>query len=137
MYSRFTSVGALVVAGVLLSSCGGPTDPSDNVTETFTGTVAVGGSGVHTFSVSNDGELFVTLITLTPPLPAAKFASLWLGTSSSGSCVWDGPRNNTAIPGTGVTNSVREGTVCVGIFDQGGANGFTVDETYEIRVSHP
>ena len=137
MPSRVAAAIALILAGVLSSTCNkGPTDPSDNVVETFTGTVTpgVGNFGQHSFDSSNNGELFVTLVSLTPPLPQSKFASLWLGENSGGTCVWNGIRNDRAVTGSVISTSIGKGAACVGLFDHG---DFTVDEAYEIRVSHP
>jgi hypothetical protein len=137
--NRRLALAALVALAAVSGSCDkGPTDPSDNVVETFTGTIpfvsGTPGGAVHTINISNNGELFLTLISLTPPLPTAKYAALWLGQHSAGNCVWNGPRNNFAVPGSVISTSVQEGSACVGLFDTG---DFTVDEAYEIRISHP
>ena len=135
-----TALFALIIPAVLSSGCGGPTDPSDNVVETFTGTIAYVAGGTpqgsqHTFTVSNDGELFITLVTLTPALPVGKYAILALGVNSGSSCGYDQTvQNNFARPGTQLTIPARKGAFCVGIFDKG---DFTAEEAYELKVSHP
>jgi hypothetical protein len=142
---RFVLGVALIVAGALSTSCHkGPTDPSDNVTENFTGTIpfvsGMPGFAVHFFSASNDGELFVSLVSLTPAPTAGVFASLWLGANNGGTCVWNGAQDNRALAGTVISVSIGKGDACVGLFDQaylGGGSGFTTTEDYQIKVSHP
>src|SRR5207244_3441590 len=49
------------------ASCGGPTDPSQNKTETFTGSVQPFGVGaVHPFNVPNLGEITVSVTAISP-----------------------------------------------------------------------
>ena len=58
-----------VLSVVILSSiaCGGPTDPSKNTTESFSGSVQPLQFGqVHPFNVPNLGELTVTVNTISP-----------------------------------------------------------------------
>ncbi len=138
---RLAVIVGLFAAGALSTSCHkGPTDPSDNVNETFTGTISVApspaplGFGVHFFSASNDGELFVSLASLTPTPGPAVFASLWLGANNGGTCVWNGARNDFAKVGSVISVSIGKGDACVGLFDQG---LFTTTESYQINVSHP
>ena len=52
----------------LLSACGGIIDPSKNTVDTFTGTLAVLGTGtdIQTYSLSKSGEVEVTMTSVTP-----------------------------------------------------------------------
>ena len=50
---------ALTLAAVLAAGCGGIVDPSQNKTDTFTGTIAPGGQGpAHGFAASKTGSLW-------------------------------------------------------------------------------
>ena len=53
MRSRLTV--ALIV--VLVSACGGPTQPSDNIVDQFTGTVQPSSSDIKLFDIGNTGEI--------------------------------------------------------------------------------
>jgi hypothetical protein len=110
-------------------------DPSKNTTETFVGTVPVGGYQSSSFRVSRAGEYSVTLVSLNPP--ASVFVTVSFGTAVSVGCApSQGYSNALATPGhTVLQGSIpASGMYCVQVNDQG---NFTVPETYTIQVSHP
>jgi len=135
--TRFLIGGALAIAfaGVVASGCGGVTDPSQNVTETFTGTVPVRGSMFSPFSSSRVGEFSVTLISLSPP--ASVFVAVSFGVVLGGTiCSPTQQPNTLSTAGHTVLNGqiATPGTYCIRVDDEG---FFTVPETYTIQVAHP
>jgi hypothetical protein len=63
------------VAALAASACGGVTAPSDNQTETFSGTLEPKGIKFHTFRTANSGEISpitaLAPVTNVPDLRAA------------------------------------------------------------------
>lgn len=108
-----------------------PTPPVENVTETFSGTVAPQGSALHTFQVKAAGTVTTTLTAVGPD------STLTLGLSVG---VWDGFICGSVIGSqTAQLGSVFIGTatapiyLCVTVYDAG-----TVVEsaTYTVQVVH-
>ena len=132
---RFGIAGALAIAlaGVDAVGCGGVSDPSKNVIETFSGTVPVGGSAFNPFQVSRSGEFSITLVSLSPP--AAVFVAVSLGSVFGGGCS-PNQTNQLSTAGHTVLNGpiTVPGTYCVRVDDEG---FFTVPESYTVQVSHP
>jgi hypothetical protein len=140
---RSTGVVAFLVVGICSNSCStsnAPTLPSDNVIESWTGLAAVGGQPTqsqHTVIVSNSGYLIVTLVSLTPPLPPGKYAILALGVKAGSPCTYAGPgtvQNGLAQPGTAISVPITAATYCVSVYDGG---DFSVNESFEVKISHP
>lgn len=113
-----------------------PTPTVPLVTETFKGTVPVGGSDFHTFTVSQTGEVDVTLTAAGPPSTIAE--SLGVGTLSD-------PTTCTPAAGSTLTtqagsmpqlagSSVAAGTLCIQVSDAGNQ---TAPITYTVVVAHP
>jgi len=129
---------ALAVAGLATMSCGsGLVNPSQNVTSTFAGTVAKGSSSSNPFTVSQNGEYFINLISLTPPLTIGLYAEILLVPYASGTCELASPVNGTygAVAGMQVlTGTIVSGSYCVAIVDEG---EFSANEIYDITVNHP
>ena len=89
----------LALAIGALSACSTGNPPSTLVptlvtgtpkTETFTGTVAVRGVNVHTFSITVSGDLMVTLTAASPP--ANVVMGMGIGSPSGSDCVANGAR---------------------------------------------
>src|SRR5207244_663031 len=112
-----------------------PTTPSSTVTtQTFAGTVAVGGANSHTFTVAQPGEVDVTLTSASPP--ADVVMGLGVGTPSDSSCaVLAGASTNTKAGSSAqLTGRVTAGSFCVQISDVGNQ---TAPVSYSISVQHP
>src|SRR5262249_35741732 len=108
-------------------------DPSQNRTETFTGTVAPRGQGpVHTFNVPNTGEYSIKVTSMTPT-----FNSFFAMTLASGdNCSLLVNQNTLAIVGSPMTGPIfQKGTYCVFVWDAQGT--MTTNENYTLTVSHP
>jgi len=137
MLTRHTVAGALAIALAVFSApaCGGVIDPTQNVVETFTNTVPVGGFNFNPFTISKTGEFSITFVSLSPS--ASVFVAISLGSVVSNTCApLSGLTNTLSTPGHTVLNGpVRtKGTYCVRVDDLG---NFTVPETYTVTVSHP
>jgi hypothetical protein len=136
MHTRYTVAAALAIALAVFPAvgCGGVTDPSQNIVETFSNTVPVGGSAFNSLKISRSGEFAVTLVSLSPPVSV--FVSVTWGAVISGTCQAVVPPNNFSTPGHLVLNGPvsQQGTYCVMVADLG---FFTVPETYTVQVSHP
>lgn len=135
----FIGAAVLAAAALVTASCGGSvTDPSQNVTDTFTGTITpvkLGGSGqgqTHTFNVSNGGEYTVKVTSMTPNPNSQVLVSLANG-SGCGVLVNQG----YALVGTqAMTGPIYQtGQYCVQVSDNLGV--MTAVTNYTITVNHP
>jgi hypothetical protein len=131
---------ALVV--ILVSACGGPTKPSDNHVDQFTGTVQPSNSDVKLFDIGNTGEITVKLNTLTPG--TSVIIGVLYGQNVSGVC--QPIQTNSLVSNSSVGRTVLSGSIlikgpyCLAVFDPVGVSTNTpwpVAQTYNIEVSHP
>ena len=132
----------VAVAAALTMSCGGgPTNPSSNQVENFNGVitpVSLGGTGlgqIANFTVSNTGELTITVPTITP-VPT-NYMGLYLGnTNSDGSCSGSIVNQFVVTGQAAYTNgNILKGSYCLTLVDE--LNILTVATNYTIKVSHP
>jgi hypothetical protein len=135
-------VGICVVAGLLTVACDNsgstnsttsPTVAPPSVTDTFPGTLQVGGTNTHTFSVAQVGTLNATLTAVGPP--ATVFVGFAVGTFSGGVCSLAATINTQAstTPQLSGTASIV-GTWCVQVYDIG---NLSAPANYTITVAHP
>jgi hypothetical protein len=122
----------LAAACLTIAGCGGITDPSKNTTENFSGTLAVGGSAVHTFS-SDKGEISVKMTALAPTTNAT-VGLIWTQAASDGSCAGILQQTFAQLNVPAISGVIVEGRYCIVIQDVG---TFAVPQTYTIAVSHP
>jgi len=134
------------LAGVALLACaacsggssgGAPTTPSTPAlpptSETFTGTVPVGGSDSHPFVVKLSNGLVTANLTAASPAVAM---GLGIGTIANGVCsVLSG---GAVIATAGTTaqltgTNFQNGTYCVQVFDVGNQSAAV---TYSVTVTH-
>jgi len=112
-----------------------PTTPAvTRTTDTFSGTMPIGGSAFHSFTVTVTGTIDVTLTAATPPATIVMGVSV--GTPADGKC--------TALPGASVNASAgasaqlsglaSPGTLCVDVHDVGNQ---TAPVSYTVTVVHP
>jgi len=110
-----------------------PTVPT--VSQTFSDTLAVGGTNTHTFNVSQPGPVTVTLTSITPQTTV--FVGLAAGSVNAGTCLLSQTSAVSTQAGTtpqiSGTASVA-GTFCLQIFDIG---NLAASNSYSITVSHP
>jgi hypothetical protein len=110
------------------------TSPSTTTkTESFTGTVEVGGSGMSTFSVTMSGQVTVTLTSAGPPSTIAE--GLGVGTPANSACGILPGGSVTVAAGSSAQLSgvVSPGTYCVTVYDVGNQ---TAPITYAVTVVH-
>jgi hypothetical protein len=131
---RVRFLTACLAAGVLATiSCGGITSPSQNQTETFSGTVAPGGKGpLHTFNINSNGEYTVKVTSMTPTFNT--FFGTYIGTGDG--CGLQVGINTLSVVGSQSLGGAvfQKGQYCVFVFDIG---NMTVSENYTLTVSHP
>ena len=133
----FTAVLVCLAA----SACSSVTDPSKNVTETFSGSVQPNSLGVpiHQFTISSSGEL---TITVTSIVPGSTFLGIEYGQISGSAC---GVQQQTAVSSANLgrvaitAQLTNKGTYCVQAFDPTslGLAGLVVGQNYTLTVSHP
>lgn len=130
---RVPAATMLAVACLTIAGCGGITDPSKNTVESFSGTIAVGGSAVHQFS-SSRGEISVKMTALAPTSNAT-VGLIWTQAANDGSCAgilqqtFSQQLNVPVIAGV-----ILAGRYCIVLQDVG---TFAVPQTYTVAVSHP
>ncbi len=135
---------AVALVSVLVASgCKGPTDPSKNTTETFTGTVQPLGTGdpLAHFTVSNTGEFTVSMTALTP---GNVFVGIGWGLWSANNCTL---QQSNAVSSANIGKTALSGQIqlksdyCVIVFDPSlrfsGFPALTVAQNYTFQVSHP
>jgi hypothetical protein len=113
-----------------------PTAPILLTTETFTGTVQPMGSDSHNFTVTQGGEVDVTLTAAGPP--PTIFMGLGLGTpgTTSGTCTLQSGLGVSVQAGGPplVASASSAGTYCFSVVDIGNQ---TAPVDYTVTVSHP
>ncbi len=110
-----------------------PTTPSSPAaTETFSGSLALTGSNLYTFTVAQGGPVTITLSSLTP---APAVAGLAFGTPSGTTACTRTSSNPTAAAGSAPQISVTAspGSYCVEIYDVG---RLTSPSTFVILIAH-
>jgi hypothetical protein len=133
-------VALLVV--VVAAACGGPTDPSDNTVESFSGTVQPSSAEVKTFTISNTGEINVRLTALSPG--SGVVVGVLYGQDAGGQCQQF--QTNSLVTNNSIGRTVLSGSIiikgpyCVAVFDPVGVTTsapWPVAQTYTLEVSHP
>jgi len=111
------------------------TSPStDPTTDVFTGTVPVGGSDSHTFTISlSNGQVNVILTQAGPP--ATIYEGLGIGTPSGSTCsILTGGAVATPAGATAqLSGTAAAGSYCIVVYDIGNQ---TSDITYSVTVTH-
>ena len=104
------------------------------ISESVSGIVPVGGSDIHTFAVSQTGQLNVTLTAAAPP--ATIYMGLGIGTPSGSTCVFLSGGTTSVQAGTSPQlsgSSVAAGTYCVSVYDIGNQAS---PVTYSVALTH-
>jgi hypothetical protein len=136
-----TRLTAAIFVALAATACSSVTDPSKNVSETFSGSVQPNSVGpVHQFVISNSGELTVTVTSI---VPGSTFLGIQYGQVAGSSC--SPLQTPTAVSSanlgkTAITAQLtNKGTYCVQAFDPVtlGLAGLVVAQNYMVTVSHP
>jgi hypothetical protein len=129
----------LVAAGLLTAACNGVVDPSNNVLQTFTGTIPVQGTTVPgaAWSTNKTGEYMIK-VTAMDPNNGVYFGTILSYAAGNGTCVGQLQpiqQNSFGTVNTPVmSGAIYPGSYCVFLFDVG---FFTVPENFTLTVSHP
>lgn len=129
---------ALCLAAALMAGCGGVSSPSNNVNETFSGTVAPGTGSTsppitHLFTVNRNGEMSARVTSITPN--NATLIGLAFGQVFGGTCT-----EFTQSLLSGLNRDVmvyplyQRGDFCLRVFNGGGVNSA---QNYTVQVNHP
>jgi hypothetical protein len=132
-FRRFLTVCALTG---LLTGCSGVIDPSKNQVEPFSGVVVVGGVFIKDFSWSKNGEVEVTMTSVTPT-PTNGPLAMYIGQSdSSGNCfqINGYPPVQAIVNRTVQFGVVNKGNYCLAVYDPG---VLTVSANVAGNFSHP
>ena len=103
-------------------------------TDTFSGTVNVGSQDIHTFTVSQNGEVDVTLTSAAPPSTIVMGVGVGVPNGSACTFVAGGSVQTAAGSTSQIYGIVSSGTYCVEVYDVGNA---TSSVTYSVNVAHP
>jgi hypothetical protein len=134
MKGFWTILLALALASAGCKGKDNPTTPTDTPkTDTFSGTVQVGGRGIHNFTVEKSGQVSVTLTAASPP--ATIVMGIGVGTPGDNACsLLQGASVNTAAGSNAqLTGVLSPGTLCVTVFDVGNQ---TAPVAYTVTVVH-
>lgn len=134
---RFRSAAAFGIAALLTVSCGGIVSPSNNVSETFSGTLepfpSTASLIVFSFSTSKSGEFSVKITALAPATNL--FLQTFYGQlQSDGSCGIIQANQFSTLNTTALAGAITPGKWCVGIRDIG---TLSANETFTLTVAHP
>ena len=141
MTTMMKHLAAALVVAVAASGCGGPTDPSRNQTETFSGAVQPLGVEYKPFNIANLGEISITLASLTP---GNVVLGVGYGQPAGTGCglIQSNAVSNTNVGRTVLTGQILiKGAYCLAVFDPSGVllniAPWTVAQNYSVTVSHP
>jgi len=133
---RARIAAALALAAALAAAgCGGITTPSNNVTETFSGTLQPGTSNGHWFGVGKNGEFTVKLTAWAPNSNLLVGIGLFQGNGDHTCTNAQFQLNNfAAFNVQALGGAIVPAAYCIGIYDVG---TLTAAQTCTITVSHP
>ena len=128
------ALGAVACGSSSSTSTTTATTTATRTTDTFSGTVAVGGHDFHSFPISATGIIDVTLTAAAPPSTIAM--GLSVGTPADGKCTALAGASTTAVAGSAVQLSGMStaGTLCVDVHDVGNQSA---PVSYTVTVTHP
>jgi hypothetical protein len=138
---RPVALALVVAAGLGAAACSKDTTsgtvsaPSTvRTTDTFSGTVPIGGTVFHSFPVSKTGSSDATLTAASPPPTIVM--GLAIGTPGDAGCTPLAGASSNVVAGSTpqVTGVTTAGTLCVQIRDVGQQ---TAPVTYTVTVTHP
>jgi hypothetical protein len=103
-------------------------------TDTFSGTVPIGGSDFHSFPVAVTGLIDVTLTAAAPP--SAIVMGVSIGTPADGKCtaLAGGLAKASAGASAQLFGLASPGTLCVDVHDVGNQSA---PVSYTVTVTHP
>ena len=140
--TRSTTLGVALALVAATAACSGSSSNNSTitaptgtlVTDTFTGTVPVGGLDFQNFTVTTGGTINATLVAAGPP-PTITMGFAIGTPGTTGVCsLLSGAQVTTPAGATAqLTGSLAAGTYCVEVVDVGNAAG---PITYTVTVAH-
>jgi hypothetical protein len=131
------AVLSLVAAGGCKKSDSTPSPAAPTVvrsTDTFTGSVPVGGSDVHNFTVGSTGQVDVTLTAAAPPSDVSMGIAVGLPGDAGCTPLAGASTNTSAGSSPQLSGTISTGTLCVRVSDNGSQKAAV---SYTITVVHP
>jgi hypothetical protein len=139
---------AALAAAVLGAACSNTQSPSTSptsptpatpavpsTTETFAGTLPVGGARFYSFGITVSGTVNATLVSIAgPSVPPDVQVSLGLGAPSGTICNSSSPTTVSISSTTQVTATEQPGLYCVNIADIG---NLPAAADFTITIGHP
>jgi hypothetical protein len=120
-----------LAAAAILGGCTNPTSSSNTITDTFSGTVAATGFDTHSFTVTNSGNVDVTLTGLLPQ--ATITVGFGIGQPSATGCSLLSYSESARV-GSVLSGTISPGSYCVSVYDIGNIQG---SDSYTLTVTHP
>ena len=128
--ATLASISMLIAAACAQTTTPTTSSPGLQVTDSFTGTLVQGGSATNDFTVTTDGAISITLVSLSPQ--GTITMGVGIGTPSAATCVVTQSQENVKV-GTPITGTLTAGSYCVELYDLGNMAG---SDTYAINVVH-
>jgi hypothetical protein len=120
------SVGCDTIKNLFSSS----TSPSGSTSNSFTGSLTVGGTSMFTFTTTQSGTASVTLTTLAASTPVG----VGIGTLSGSTCTLStSSAATTAGASPQVSVTLDAGSYCVEVYDPGTLTSAT---TFGVTITH-
>lgn len=130
--------GALAALAFVLSlvACSSVNTPSSEITANYSDTLTPLGQVSTNFNTSKNGEMQMTLTSLTPR-PVVGFIALAIGTPASGGC---SPLIGYVVSQAAVGQQysfgqINKGSYCLLVADPNGA--LTTNATFNVQYVHP
>jgi hypothetical protein len=135
MVKIFPALAALVLA-VSLAGCNSVNSPSDETTEDFSDVLPPSGQVSKGFSVAKNGEMEMTLQSLTPR-PVVGFIALAVGSPVTGGCspIIGFVVSQAAIGQQYAFGQINKGSYCILVADPNGV--LTTSAAFTVRYTHP
>jgi hypothetical protein len=131
-------LGCALTLAAVAAACSDPVAPTlpapatPTITESFSGTLTIGGSNLHTFQVTRIGGLQVTLTEVAPG--AAVQLSVGTPSSATGACAALNGLTTVAGPDAQISGTATiPGNFCVSVSDVG---NLVESVNYTISVLH-
>jgi hypothetical protein len=127
---------AALVCAVSLGACNSVSTPSSEITENFSDILPPLGQVSKNFSVGKNGEMQMTLQSLTPR-PVVGFIALAVGQPVSGGCspILGYVVSQAAVGQQYAFGSINKGSYCILVADPNGI--LTVSAAFSVQFVHP
>ena len=135
MVKIFPPLAALILA-VSLAACNSVNSPSDETTDDFTDILPPSGQVSKSFSVAKNGEMQMTLQSLTPR-PVVGFIALAIGTPQAAGCAPIGGYivTQAAIGQQYALGQINKGSYCILAADANAV--LSTSAAFTVRYTHP